>query len=297
MKLKQKKPRKKLTLNQRRKIQKSFALSFVFIVLAVMYVPILLIIVFSFTNTRSGRIGDWGGFSMQLYSNMLQNRELMGALGNTLMIAVLSALFATLLGTISAVGIHFLKRRVKAAAKTLNQIIVVNADIVTAVAFMLFFFVIGFRQFGYTTLILAHTMITMPFVILTVSPRLNQLNPSLYDAGLDLGAGPMRTLFKVILPQLIPAMIAAFAIAFTLSVDDFVVTKFNNGGASGLHTLSTYLYTSFKRPNVGQQLRALSSVIFILSFVVLLIINFRAKRKAKKARLPVVAPPTPTTTA
>jgi len=277
-----------------KKMQKTIALSFVFVVLALMYVPILFLIIYSFTYTNSGLVGDWGGFDLRSYGYIFETERngsfentLLAALGNTLLIAVTSGLLAVLIGTVSAVGIFYLKRRMKATANTLNQIIVVNADIVTAVAFMTFFFLIGLRDYGLVTLIIAHTMITVPFVILTVSPRLGQLNKNLYDAGLDLGAGPMRTLFTVVMPQLIPSMLAAFAIAFTLSVDDFVVTYFNNGGAGGINTLSTYLYTSFKQTRVVQQLRALSSLIFILSFAILLFVNFRKKRKAKKDNSPI----------
>ena len=273
---------------KKKRIQKIAALSFVFCVLALLYIPIVLLIVYSFTYTNSGQIGDWGGFDMLSYQKIFELKRngsfentLLCALLNTLLIAVTSGVLAVLIGTVSAVGIFYLKRRLKTAAKTINQIVVVNADIVTAVAFMMFFFLIGFRNFGYVTLIIAHTMITLPFVIITVSPRLGQLNKNLYDAGLDLGAGPMRTLFTVVVPQLVPSMIAAFAIAFTLSVDDFVVTWFNSGGAGSLKTLSTYLYTSFKQTGVIQQLRALSSIIFIFSFAVLLFVNLRAKKKSR----------------
>jgi len=276
-----------------RKLQKIIALSFVFAVLALIYVPILLLIIYSFTYTKSGMIGDWGGFSLKAFEDIVKDADLMRALGNTLLIAVTSGVLAVLIGTISSVGIFYLKRKAKAAANTLNQIIVVNADIVTAVAFMMFFGLIGLGSFGYATLIIAHTMITVPFVILTISPRLGQLNKNLYDAGLDLGAGPMRTLFTVVVPQLIPAMIAAFAIAFTLSVDDFVVTWFNKGGAADIvnvDTLSTYLYIKLAKKADGiQKFRALSSVIFILSFAILLFINFRAKRKAKKEKRTAIA--------
>ena len=268
-----------------RKLKKTLALSFIFLVLAVLYIPILLLVIFSFTQTKSGEIGDWNGFTMMLYEKIFQNSELMAALGNTLLIASISSLIAVLIGTISAVGIFYLKRRMKAAANTLNQIIVVNADIVTAVAFMMFFFIIGFRTYGYVTLIIAHSMITIPYVILTVSPRLSQLNVNLYDAGLDLGAGPMRTLFTVVVPQLIPSMIAGFAMAFTLSVDDFVITQFNNGGGM-INTLSTYLYNSFRKGGrVLQEMRALSTVIFFLSFAILLAVNIYSAKKKKKAML------------
>ncbi len=265
-----------------RKLKKALALSFVFLALAVLYIPIVLLIVYSFTQTKSGGLGNWGGFTLELYGKMLQDAALMTALGNTLLIAAVSALAATLIGTVSAVGIFYLKRRAKSVANTMNQIIVVNADVVTAVAFMMLFVVISFRDFGYVTLIIAHTMITIPFVIMTISPRMGQLNPNVYDAGLDLGAGPVRTLFTVVIPQLIPSMIASFAM-----VDDFVVTKFNNGGGR-IDTLSTFLYNSLtKGARSVQELRALSALIFVAVFVILLAVNIsknrRLRREAKRS--------------
>jgi spermidine/putrescine transport system permease protein len=275
-------------------LQKVFALVFVFLALAVVYIPIILMMVYSFTYSGSGIIGDWNGFSFKSFSMAFANEKLMRALGNTLLIAVSSAALAMVIGTMSAVGIFYLRRRLKAAAKMINQIIVVNADIVTAAAFMLFFYALGMtNNSGYLMLIIAHTTMTIPYVVLTVSPRLNQLNPNVYDAGLDLGAGPMRTLFKVIIPQLVPAMIASFAMAFTLSVDDFVITNLNKGGSSGVDTLSTYLYTNSKQARVPQMLRALSTVIFIVSFLVVLAVNIFKKynaRKRNKNRLTKVNP-------
>lgn len=262
-----------------KKFQKALALSFVFLVLAIVYVPILILIVYSFTSAKV--VGVWNGFTLDPYISLLSDSDIMEALVNTLVIAVVSSFIATIIGTIAAIGIHNLKRRAKNFTNTLSQVTVVNADIVTAVAFMLFFSLVGLRSYGYVTLIIAHSMITIPFVILMVSPRLGQLNANLYDAGLDLGAPPMRTLFTVILPQLIPSMIAGFAMAFTLSLDDFVITQFNN--AKMVETLSTYLYNQLAKKGVSAELKSLSSVIFIVSFVILIFVNlYSSKKKTKK---------------
>ena len=188
----------------------------------------------------------------------------MNALFNTLMIGLASATLATVIGTMTSVGLHYMKRGRK-AVNFVSQVTVVNAEIVTAVGF--FLLSIFLRDVvrvpvekGVVWLILAHTVITTPYVILNVSPRLSQLNPNLYEAGMDLGAGPVRSMFTVILPQLVGAMISGFALAFTLSLDDFVVTNLNKG-TNGVETISTFVYANLKR-NHDPAIRALSTIIF-----------------------------------
>lgn len=256
--------------------KKILAMSFVYIMLAITYLPIIVLIIFSFTKSRV--IGVWSGFTWELYAEVFRDSEIISALINTLVIAVISASLATLLGTISAIGIHYLKRRLKNAASTINQITVVNADVVTAVAFMMFFLAVGIPG-GYVTLVITHTIITMPYVILAVLPRLRQLNPNTYEAGLDLGAGHFKVMFSVIMPQLIPAMISGFFMAFTLSLDDFLITNFNNGWE--IETISIYLYTKLTKSGVKPVLRALSSLIFVVSMLVLVGINVYSKKRNK----------------
>lgn len=254
------------------------------IVLVAMYLPLLLIVIYSFSSAQ--QVGGSGEFTFRLYSRLFKNEALLEALKNTLVIGVCSSVIATLLGTVSAVGIYYLKRG-KKLVNTVSQITVVNAEIVTAVGFFLLSIflrdTIGLPvQKGVIWLILAHTMITVPYVILTVSPRLNQLNPNLFEAGMDLGAPPMRTLFTVIFPQLIKSMISGFALAFTLSLDDFVVTNMNKGN-NGVSTISTYVFDNIKR-NLDPAVRALSTIIFLAVLVVLIVFNIVSKRKAKKHR-------------
>ncbi|MDR2202542.1 MAG: ABC transporter permease [Clostridiales bacterium] len=261
------------------KLKKRLALAFVWLVLALMYVPILILVIYSFTDSRS--MSTWNGFTFYLYVQMISDSEIMSALANTLVIAVSSSLLAMLIGTVSAVGIFYLKVRARAAANLVNQITVINADIVTAVAFMVFFVRTKLLPDGYATLILTHTMITIPYVVLSVTPKLARLDPNLYDAGQDLGAGAFRSLVTVVFPQLIPGMISGFALAFTLSLDDFVITKLNNGGT--VDTISTYLYTRLAKKGVKPVLRALSAAIFIVSLIILVSVNVYSKRKAKRA--------------
>lgn len=263
------------------KLKKALALSFVYLMLAVTYIPILILVIYSFTNTKV--IGMWDGFTFELYAEVFRNSEIMNALKNSLVLAVVASTLATFLGTVAAIGIYYMRGIRKRLMNFMTQITMVNAEIVTGVSFMLLFVLIRFIPSGWATLIIAHTMITTPYVILNVLPRLSQLNPNLYEAGLDLGASPVKTLFKVLLPQLIPGMISGFALAFTLSFDDFIVSKFNNGGEK-IQTISTYLYTKLAKKGVQPVLRALSTIIFVVVLVVLIAINMAARRRAKKAK-------------
>ena len=258
---------------------------FLIIVLACIYLPIALIILYSFSSEKNiGGENGFGSFTFSLYTRLFTNKQLMQATVNTLVIGVVSALLATFLGTFTSVGLYYMKRG-KKAVNFVSEITVVNAEIVTAVGF--FLLSIFLRdvvmipvQKGVGWLIIAHTIITTPYVILTVSPRLNQLNPNLYEAGLDLGAGPMRSLFTVILPQLIGGMISGFALAFTLSLDDFVVTNLNKG-TNGVNTVSTYVYASLRR-DLDPAIRALSTILFVTVLAVMIIFNIVKRAKQKK---------------
>ena len=257
-------------------------------VLLAMYLPLLMIIVYSFSGAQSVG-GDFGGFTFSLYENLFNNEKLLAATKNTLIIGLVSALLATILGTTAAIGIHYMRRKAKSVAETSSQITIVNAEIVTAMGFfLLLLFVretVGIPvSGGLVWLIIAHTVITTPYVILTVSPRLKQLNPNLLEASMDLGAGPMRSLFTVMLPQLAGAMVSGFALAFTLSLDDFVITKMNSG--QSIDTISTYVYAGL-RHNLKNDIRALSTIIFVLVLVVLIVVNIVKDRKLKQQKIKI----------
>ena len=260
------------------------------LVLVAIYLPLLMIILYSFSSANSVG-GDFGNFTFRLYEKLFENTKMLSALKNTLIIGLASAAFATILGTTAAVGIHYMRKKVKAAVDTASQITVVNAEIVTAMGF--FLLMIFLRDtveipvnFSLWWLIITHTVITTPYVILTVAPRLQQLNPNLLEASMDLGAGPMRSLFTVMLPQLAGAMVSGFALAFTLSLDDFVVTNINSFGAN-IDTISTYVYSGIRKKGVPIEIRALSTIIFVVVLAALIIYNVvknkRAKEQAKKA--------------
>ena len=257
--------------------------AFLLIVLAGIYLPLFMIILYSFSASREVG-GEFGNFTFALYKNLFNDAKLLSATKNTLIIGAASASIATILGTTAAVGIHYMKTKAKTAMDAASQITIVNAEIVTAMGF--FLLIIFLRdavqlpaQFGLGWLIVTHTVITTPYVILTVSPRLKQLNPNLLEASMDLGAGPMRSLIKVMLPQLAGAMVASFAMAFTLSLDDFVVTNINAAG-SGVETISTYVYSGIKR-NMPTDIRALSTIIFVVVLGGLIVFNVIKDRKAK----------------
>ncbi len=251
-------------------------------VLVCIYAPIALIIVYSFSAEKDiGGPNGFGDFTFSLYTSLFKNERIMNALFNTLMIGLAAATLATVIGTMTSVGLHYMKRGRK-AVNFVSQVTVVNAEIVTAVGF--FLLSIFLRDVvrvpvekGVVWLILAHTVITTPYVILNVSPRLSQLNPNLYEAGMDLGAGPVRSMFTVILPQLVGAMISGFALAFTLSLDDFVVTNLNKG-TNGVETISTFVYANLKR-NLDPAIRALSTIIFVTVLLVLIAVNIVKNRK------------------
>lgn len=248
------------------------------------YLPLIMVVVYSFSTSTSIGSG-FNSVTFGHYANFFRNEDLLGALKNTLIIGLSSAAIATLLGTTAAVGIHYMKRRMKSAVDSASQITVVNAEIVTAMGF--FLFIIFLRdtvmipvKFSLAWLIIAHTVITTPYVILTVSPRLKQLNPNLLEASMDLGAGKMRSLFTVMLPQLAGAMVSGFALAFTLSLDDFVVTNINADN-TGVETISTYVYDGFKR-NFPAEIRVLSTLILVIVLVVLIGYNVAKAKKSNK---------------
>ncbi len=260
----------------KKQVKSALIWTFVGIALFVMYVPILILIIYSFTDAKA--LGVWNGFSFELYKNLFNDPEILSALGNSMILAVSSATLATFLGTTAAVGIYYMRKWKKSAANFIANITMENAEIVTGVAFMIFFLVVNIH-YGWAALIIAHTMIIVPYVILSVTPRLSQINPNLYEAGLDLGASPVRSLFTVVVPQLLPGMISGFIMAFTLSLDDFIVSKFINGG---VQTIPIYLYNALAKRGADPTLRALSSVLFVAVLAMLIALNVVSARKHKK---------------
>lgn len=261
----------------KRKKSKIVSVIFIIIMALLVYMPTILLIVYSFTPSKT--IGTWNGFSFELYSQMFQDGEIMTALLNTLIVGLVASILAGFIGVITAVGIYSMKKTGRKLIDGLTQITMVNADIVTAAAFMMFFILIKFIPDGYATLIIAHTVICTPYVIMSVLPKLSQLDPNVYEAGLDLGATPVKTLFKVMIPQLLPAILSGFALAFTISLDDFTISTFVS---SSVETIPQYLYNKLKFKGVMPVLRALSTIILVVAFIILVTINVVQNKKSKQ---------------
>ena len=267
-------------------MKRFFAQCYIWLLLIVLYSPIVFIAVFSFTESKV--LGNWTGFSTELYSNLFSGSvqggsSLMQAIKNTLIIALIAAAMATLIGTIAAIGIHNMKGKSKQAITFLNNIPMLNPDIITGVSLFLLFVFLHISQ-GYVTVVLAHITLCTPYVVLSVLPKLTQMNPNIYEAALDLGATPFQALRKVLLPMLKPGMISGFILAFTMSLDDFAVTFFTRGTV-GLDTLSTYIYTDARKGGLTPELRPLITIMFLGILILLIVINLRKARAAKKAEI------------
>ena len=266
-------------------MKRFFAKLYIGILLVILYAPLVFIAVFSFTEAKA--LGNWTGFSTHLYQSLFTGgmqggSGLMKAVENTLVIAIISAAVATLLGTVAAIGIHNLKGRKKQAIMFMNNIPMINPDIIIGVSLFLLFVFLHISQ-GMLTVILAHISFCTPYVVLSVLPKLSQMNPNIYEAALDLGATPHQALWKVMVPQLRPGMLSGFILAFTMSLDDFAVTFFTRGTV-GLETLSTYIYADARKGGLTPELRPLMTIIFIVILVLLIIINLRQAKAQKEAK-------------
>ena len=246
------------------------------LILLFLYIPIVTMIVLSFNNTKSRTV--WGGFTPRWYTQMFQDSAIMNALNNTLLIAFASALIATVIGTIAAIGIHNMGRRAKAAYLTVNNIPMSSSDTIMGVTFMLLFAAIGLDK-GYLTLILAHVTFCTPYVVLNVMPKLRQLDKNAYEAALDLGATPHQALHKVILPEIMPGIVTGAIMAFTMSIDDFVVSYFTAGTTS--QPLSVVIY-SMTRHRMTPKINAISTILFLIVLALLIVINMRQSRDEKR---------------
>lgn len=238
------------------------ALIFIFL-----YAPIVTLMVLSFNASRTR--AKWGGFTFKWYVELFDNRAILEALYNTLLIAFLSAIIATLIGTIACIAINGMKRRSRAIMIGITNIPMLNAEIVTGISLMLLFLSLRIR-FGFGTILLSHITFNIPYVILSIMPRMKQLNPSVYEAALDLGASRVNAFFRVVLPDLLPGILSGFLMAFTMSLDDFIITHFTKG--PGIDTLSTKIYTEVKK-GIKPEMYALSTLIFVTVLILLLLVN------------------------
>ena len=257
-----------------RKIVSDF---YMVLILIFLYAPILTMMVLSFNKSKSRT--QWGGFTLQWYTQMFDSRSIMSALTTTLVIAFVSALIATVIGTAAAISINSMRAVPKTVVMGITNIPMLNADIVTGLSLMLAFIAFGI-SLGFKTVLISHITFNIPYVILSVMPKLKQTDKYTYEAALDLGASPIYAFFKVVFPDIMPGVLSGFLLAFTMSLDDFIITHFTKG--AGINTLSTLIYSEVRR-GIRPSMYALSSIIFLTVLILLIFVNFRSIKKPEQA--------------
>ena len=249
------------------------------LVLFFLYIPIFVLIVFSFNETKSRSV--FSGFTLEWYERLFKNEIIISSLINTIIIAVVASIAATILGTLAAIGINSMRKVPKAIVLNVTNMPVINPEIVTGVSLMLLFVFFAARmnfEFGFGTLLIAHITFNVPYVILNVMPKFKQMDPNLFEAAQDLGCSPFSALYKVILPEIMPGIVSGFLMSFTFSLDDFVVSYFTSGSTS--QTLPITIY-SMTRRKISPEINALSTLIFIVVVIVLIVKNIIENRQYK----------------
>ena len=280
-------------LRRNRILYKTIGQCIIWAVLIVMYIPIMVLIAYSFTTATN--IGTWTGFSFDLYRNLFQSEEIMVALGNTLLIALISSALSTILGTCGAIGAFYSKRRSREVLESVNQIPVVNAEIVIALSLTVMFVFFqtyilgGANVFSFWTLLIGHMILQVPFVYLSVKPKLQQMDPALFEAAMDLGCTQNQALRKATIPEIAPGIASGFLLSITLSLDDFIVTAFTRGagllsGDKSIETLSTLVQAKIKKGPIPPEMRALTTLIFIAVLIVAVLVTIYRNRSVKKVR-------------
>lgn len=277
-------------------VKKIFSHIYVYLILLLMYLPILVLIAYSFSIKVS--IGDGYKFGTDLWVNLFTNtkiaREIWTALGNTLIVAIASAAVATLLGTLGAIGAFYSKKRAQKAIELTTQIPVSNAEIVIALSLLVMFVffgkLFGSDLFGFWTLLIGHVVLAVPFVYLSVKPKLVQMDPHLYEAALDLGATPRQGLVKVIIPEIMPGILSGFLLSITLSLDDFIVTAFTRGsgllsGEKSIETLSTLIQSKLKKGPIPPEMRPMTLIIFLIVLGIAIGLTIYKNNQAKKIKV------------
>lgn len=261
---------------------KTLKKAYLSLILIFMYAPIAVLIIFSFNESRSR--ANWTGFTLSWYSELFQDQRILNALSTTFTIALFSTLIAIVLGTAAAIGVNAMKPAGKRAVMTVNNIPVFNPDIVMGVSLMILyvfvfrFFVSGL-ELGYVTLLLAHLSFNTSYVVLSVLPKLRQMDKNVYEAALDLGATPLQGFWKVVMPEIMPGIVTGALLAFTMSIDDFVVSLFTTG--SGVENLSMVIFAMTKQ-GINPKINALSTLMFIFVMALLYLINMMDKKNKKK---------------
>lgn len=249
------------------------------LVMLFLYAPIFVLIVFSFNTTKSRSVIS--GFTFDWYVKLFHNELILGSLWNTIIVAVAASILATILGTAAAIGINNMKKLPKTLTMQGTNIPIINPEIVTGVSLMLLFVFFTMRmnfEMGFVTLIIAHITFDVPYVILNIMPKFRQMNPNIYEAAQDLGCSGVSAFFKVVLPEIMPGVISGFLMAFTFSLDDFVVSYFTSGMTQ---TLPITIY-SMTRRKVSPEINALSTIIFLIVVIVLVVKNIIERKNLRK---------------
>ncbi len=254
-------------------VKKCASRIYLFLIFAFLYLPIIVLIALSFNNSKTKVV--WGGFTLRWYTSCFQDEKIMSAFVTTLQITFLSAIIATLIGTLAALGINAMRKRNQTIYLGATNIPLLNADIVTGISMMLLF--VKFMDLGFVTVLIAHITFSIPYVILNVMPKLRQVNRNTYEAALDLGATPMYAFYKVTWPEIRSGVFSGFMMAVTMSLDDFSITYFTKG--AGVNTLSTMLYTELRK-GIKPELYALSTILFFAVLIILLLGNVHPGKKA-----------------
>jgi spermidine/putrescine transport system permease protein len=260
---------------------KKLGKAYLALVLFFLYIPIFVLIVFSFNETKSRSV--FSGFTLDWYIRLFNNRIIISSLLNTIIIACISSIVSTVLGTFAAIGINSMRKVPKRVVMGITNMPIINPEIVTGVSLMLLFVFFAARmnlEFGFVTLLIAHITFNVPYVILNVMPKFNQMDPHIYEAAQDLGCSPVKAFRKVVLPEIMPGVISGFLMSFTYSLDDFVISYFTSGSTS--QTLPITIY-SMTRRKVSPEINALSTLIFISVVIILIVKNIIEKKALKKA--------------
>lgn len=252
-----------------------FSKVYILIIMLFLYLPIVTLMVLSFNDAKSMAV--FTRFSTHWYAELFQSKLMLGAIVNTFSIAILAALIATIVGTMAAIAMGGMRKGTQNILLAVNNIPMLNADIVTGIALMLFFLAFGVPR-GYCTILFSHAVFCIPFVLLSVRPRLNRNTDKLFEAALDLGASERYAFRKIVLPELKPGIMTGFLLSFTMSVDDFIITYFTRG--AGINTISTLIYSEVKI-GIRPSLFALSTIIFVVALIVLIIVNLQQNKSEK----------------
>ena len=269
-----------------KKTKKYASITYLCLIFGILYIPILTLILFSFNASNS--TANFTGFSLMWYAELFKSPETWVALRNSLLLALSSSLLATVIGTAAAEGIYKMRSKfAKSVISSVTNIPMMNPDIVTGMSMMLFFVAVAavlglsYEDMGFAAMLIAHTTFSLPYVILSVLPRINELGDSLSEAALDLGCTPMQAFFKVKLPNIMPGVLSGMVMAFTMSLDDFVISYFV--GSSNFQTLPLLIYSMTKK-KVTPDMYALSTLIIVTIFVLLIVSNVKSGKKLERAK-------------